>query len=326
MNDDDELRTPAGLLALMGLPGIGPAKAIALARGDKPAGDLDNAALNHGLDAARREIDRYLESGVLTLGYFDDAFPASLRSIPAAPAVLYVRGAHAAWGHPSLTVVGTRSPTKSGETVTRALTMAATEAGLGIVSGLALGIDGVAHTAALDAKGRTVAVLGSGLDQITPRHHRELAERILDNGGALISEQPFDTKPEARTLVARNRLQSGLGLALLVGQTGVRGGTLHTVRFAAEQGRPVFCPVPREDAEENAGLAALLEAPAAELPALLPAWSSSQRLATRIGQEPLGRPVRAEDAASWIDVLKAIGAGEDPEPASEDGQMSLDGL
>lgn len=296
-------QTAAELLALMELRGVGPAKALAVARGETEVDTVDTEdTLPALLDRARERVDEYETAGVSVIGFFDGTFPDALREIPQAPAVLYVRGS-AVWPEHALAVVGTREPTTFGETATTKLTRAATTRGVAIVSGLALGVDAIAHEAALAENGITIAVLGCGLDTVSPRQHRDLAHRILEAGGSLVSEQPFRTDPGPRTLVARNRLQSGLSKALLVGQTGVEGGTMHTVRFAAQQGRPIFCPVPHSVSDKSAGLDALLNRPAQELPEVLPAWKSHRTLAERLGEEPLAKPVTPDTVGSWLDEL-----------------------
>ena len=203
---DGEWTTAAGLLALMTVDGVGPAKALAVARGEQPADALaDWTMLVEERERANAQMSTWAAEGVLTLGFFDEAFPAVLRAIPSPPAVLYWRGHPEAWSRPALAVVGTREPTAFGVTVTRTLTQAAASRGLVIVSGLAPGIDTVAHEAALDVGARTVAVLGSGLDTASTSTYGQaaLARRIVTAGGALISEQPFGVSPSARTLVAR---------------------------------------------------------------------------------------------------------------------------
>ena len=320
------LQTAAGLLALLRLPGVGPAKALAYANGEMPLGDLDESALTEAQLEADAQVDDYQGADVRALGFFDEDFPASLRTIRSAPAVLFVRGSVAAWRSPALAVVGTRSPTSFGDKMTTKLTTAASEAGHTVISGLAVGIDAIAHHAALAAGGPTTAVLGSGLDSIAPRQHRELGDQILQQGGALVSEQPFATRASGRTLVARNRLQTGLADAVLVGQTGIEGGTLHTVRFAAEQGKPVYCPVPDDAAPESAGLVALLDTPAHQLPDVLPAWGRARRLADRLGDQPLARAVNEEDIAGWLAELSTRRSqSHEWTPASGDGdQLSLE--
>lgn len=310
------------LLALMDLPGVGPARALAVSHGEVSVEDVDvDHALPKLLDRARERTDECESAGVSVLGFFDESFPAALRDIPQPPAVLYVRGA-TEWPDRALAVVGTREPTTFGETATTKLARAAASRGVAIISGLALGIDATAHEAALAENGLTIAVLGCGLDAVSPRQHRDLAHRILDSGGSLVSEQPFGIRPGARTLVARNRLQSGLAKALLVGQTGVKGGTMHTVRFAAQQGRPIFCPVPHAPSEKSAGLEVLLNRPARELPDALPAWRSHRSLAERLGMEPLANPVTADTIASWVEELAGLSGPATPDNGGE--QLRLD--
>lgn len=306
---DGEWTTAAGLLALMTVDGVGPATALAVARGEQPADALaDRTMLVEERERANAQMSTWAAGGVLTLGFFDEAFPAVLRGIPSPPAVLYWRGHPEAWSRPALAVVGTREPTAFGVTVARTLTQAAASRGFVIVSGLAPGIDTVAHEATLDVGARTVAVLGCGLDMASASAYGQaaLARRIVAGGGALISEQPFGVSPSDRTLVARNRLQTGLADAILVGQSGVQGGTLHTVRYAAEQGRPVYCPVPHEPEPTSAGLRALLDEPARRLPEVLPAWRNASRLAARLGDRPLARPVHAKRTEQWLNELRSL--------------------
>lgn len=308
--DRPDWTTTAGLLALMELPRVGPATALAVGRGERDAAGLRDAdGLVELREQAAEQIDALLRDGIVVLGFFDARFPSRLRAMPAPPAVVYVRGDLAAFDGSALAVVGTREPTSFGVTSTQQLTRAAAERGVTIVSGLALGVDALAHQAALDADDRTIAVLGSGVDQVPLRQQLELAQRIVDSGGALLSEQPPGTPPSARRLVARNRLQAALADGLLVSQTGIKGGTMHTVRFAAEQGRPIWCPVPAAPSEKTAGLIALLQTPASALPSLLPAWEGHERLAARLGPSPLARPAMPEAISSWLERLAAPTVG-----------------
>lgn len=205
-------RRAAALVALMGLPRVGPATALAIATGERDADDLpESERLGVLYGEALDQITALGNDGVRVLGFFDDLFPSRLRLIPSPPAVIYVRGTLDVVDRPALAVVGTREPTSFGRTATRSLTLAAAQRGIVIVSGLALGIDALAHEAALERGTRTLAALGSGVDRVTPRKNARLAERIVGGGGALLSEQPPGTPPSARTLVARNRLQAALG-------------------------------------------------------------------------------------------------------------------
>jgi DNA processing protein len=153
--------------------------------------------------------------------------------------VLYVKGTiteEDAW---ALAVVGTRRTSVYGREAARRLTAALARSGVTIVSGLARGIDGEAHQAALKAGGRTIAVLGCGIDQVYPPEHRRLAQQVVAQG-ALVSGYPLGTKPEGRNFPPRNRIISGLSLGALIVEAGVRSGALITADYAAEQGRDVF--------------------------------------------------------------------------------------
>jgi DNA processing protein len=188
------------------------------------------------LDAA---LERAARAGVALITREHPAYPAALAPIPAPPPLLYVKGqlSHAdAW---SVAVVGTRSPTTYGKEVTRRIVGELAAAGITIVSGLAIGIDTIAHTAALEAGGRTIAVLACGVDLIYPERNVALADRILASG-ALVSEFPLGTRPTPQLFPVRNRLISGLTLGTLVVEAGEKSGALITVDYALEQGRDVF--------------------------------------------------------------------------------------
>lgn len=205
---------------------------------------LDERALD-GVMRARREIDldremeRYDRLGIAVLTLSDDAYPRLLREIPAPPPVLYLKGTLAEGDDRAVGVVGTRRFTPYGREVTTTLAGDLAAGGVTIVSGLARGIDGVAHQAALQAGGRTVAVLGCGPDVVYPPEHRNLAERIVEQG-ALLSEYPPGRQPDAQNFPARNRIISGLSLGVIVIEAPERSGALITADFAADQGRDVF--------------------------------------------------------------------------------------
>ncbi len=185
------------------------------------------------------ELARVEKAGISLLTLDDPAYPPLLREIDGAPPLLYVRGALAPQDEWALAVVGTRAASQYGREVTRRLTTELAEQGITIVSGLAYGVDAVAHQAALDAGGRTIAVLGCGLDIIYPAANARLAAEIPKHG-ALLSEHPLGTRPEARHFPARNRIVSGLTLGVLVTEAGQESGALITANMAGEQGREVF--------------------------------------------------------------------------------------
>ena len=187
----------------------------------------------------RAEADRLEGAGVRALTLRDEAYPARLRETYDPPPVLYVRGTLTEADERSITVVGTRDMTSYGREVTRMVTEELARNGMTIVSGLARGVDAAAHKAALDAQGRTLAVLACGLDMVYPTSHRALAERITENG-ALISDYPLGTKPKPEYFPRRNRILAGLTLGTIVTEAPERSGALITTTYALNENREVF--------------------------------------------------------------------------------------
>lgn len=179
------------------------------------------------------------EPGHHLIGWDSEDYPALLRRIPNPPSALFVMGEADFLWTPQIAIVGSRSASAAGLSTARSFAKALVQAGFAITSGLADGIDGAAHTAALDAGGTTLAVLGTGVDLVYPRKHRELAARVLTNG-ALISEFLPGTPGKAENFPRRNRIISGLSLGTLVIEASLQSGSLITARLAAEQGREVF--------------------------------------------------------------------------------------
>ncbi len=205
---------------------------------------LPERALNNLLKTRREvDIDQLYESiladevKILTLQCED--YPHILREIDQPPPVLYIKGSLAPEDDFSVAMVGTRRVTAYGQQITRDTSIYLAAHGLTIISGLARGVDALAHQHALEAGGRTIAVLGSGVDVIYPPEHRKLAEAIIENG-AVISDYPMGTQPEGINFPPRNRIISGLSLATIVMEAGERSGALITAEFAVEQGRDVF--------------------------------------------------------------------------------------
>ena len=168
--------------------------------------------------------------------------PNKLRNIPDPPSQLFVKGndVNVLLDRPCVTVVGSRKVSSYGKAVTAALAGDLARAGVLIISGLALGVDSIAHTAALDAGGLTLAVLPSPVEQIYPASHVQLAKRIISQGGALVSEYPAGAPVYRLNFVERNRIASGLCDALLITEAAEKSGTLHTANFALEQGKVVL--------------------------------------------------------------------------------------
>jgi DNA processing protein len=205
-------------------------------------------------DQARVEAARV---GVVVWG--DVEYPTRLRAIASAPPVLYVRGRLEPADDAAVAIVGSRRATAYGEAVARELAMELTRRGLVIVSGLARGIDAAAHRGTLAAGGRTLAVLGSGVDEIYPPEHRELADDVA-NSGALLSEFPLGTPPLRLHFPRRNRIISGLSLGVVVVEAGVESGALITAHHALEQGREVFAVPGRVHARYSEGCNRLIKA------------------------------------------------------------------
>ena len=186
-----------------------------------------------------REAERLRERGIRILHVEHPEYPRLLVEASGRPTVLYIRGHLTTQDNQSVGIVGTRRSTVYGKGVTERIARDLATAGVTVVSGLARGIDAVAHHVTLETGGRTVAVLGSGVDVIYPAEHRRLVDRILDNG-AVISEQPPGAKPAAPNFPARNRIISGMSLGVVVVEAPARSGALITANFAADQGREVF--------------------------------------------------------------------------------------
>jgi len=295
-------------LALQSLKGVGPKTALRVASfGDQLESFLAERSLNWDclLEEALGELERLAEHGVRPVSIFDSDYPARLRGIQDPPLVLFFHGSLKALSEERVVaVVGTREPTEFGCSATEEIVTALAADSWVVVSGLALGIDGIAHGAALKHHAITVAVLAGGLDRIYPKQHEEMAKAIVDCDGALVSEQRWGTPPARASFVRRNRIQTGLSAAVVVTQTGIVGGTMHTVRHAAAQGRPVFCAEPHTDSEKNRGLRVLLETPANRLWEKLPAWKDAEPLCRRLGSEPLARPITKENLDQVMDALR----------------------
>lgn len=247
---------PKPWLALARVPGL---HAGRLARDDGPAlaplalldascatltafglGGAAVAALRHPDPDGLASDERWLAGENRTLvTWGSPAYPAPLAAIEDAPLVLFVEGDPQALSLPQLAIVGSRNPTPIGRDTASRFAAQLARDGLAITSGLALGIDGAAHRGALSVRGRTIAVLGCGLDSIYPREHAALAREIAALG-ALVSEMPTGTAPLKHHFPRRNRIISGLSAGTLVVEAALQSGSLITARLAGEQGREVF--------------------------------------------------------------------------------------
>jgi DNA processing protein len=243
-------------MALLRAPGIGPrsyAKLLEVFGGATEVFSvLDGQLQSLGLsDASRqyirspdwKEVDLDLEwladAGNRAVLFGAADYPPQLAEIHDAPPILFVRGDPSVLSRGQLAMVGSRNPSPSGEELAFAFSEQLARAGLVITSGLAFGVDAAAHRGALAANGVTIAVAGTGLDQVYPGRHRDLAAAIAERG-AIVSEFPLRTPPAAQNFPRRNRIISGLSLGVLVVEAAVRSGSLITAKHALEQGREVF--------------------------------------------------------------------------------------
>lgn len=264
-------------LCLSQVQGIGPGRmkrlldefGSARAAWSAPVGRLHHAGLPEDvihrlLDWRRntdpgKELEKLARSGYRFLIWDDPEYPARLKEIDYPPAVLYVWGTLAAEDEVAVAIVGTRRASPYGREVAREIASVLAASGVTIVSGLARGVDGIAHRAALDAGGRTVAVLGSGLDQVYPPEHRKMAE-LIAGAGAVVSDYPIGTRPEGGNFPPRNRIITGLSMAVVVVEAGESSGALISADFAAEQGRDVFAVPGRINESRSRGTNKLIAA------------------------------------------------------------------
>ncbi|WP_043319841.1 DNA-processing protein DprA [Microbulbifer sp. HZ11] len=203
--------------------------------------ELQRLALDSELGQwALAERERCAEARIFQLHCEDDGYPSLLREIHRPPPLLYVAGDPAALSLPQIAVGGPRRASRAGLDNAEAFSADLAAAGFAITSGLALGVDASAHKGALRGEGKTVAVLGTGVDRIYPVRNAVLAEQIVASGGAIVSEMPLATAPEAANFPRRNRIIAGLSLGTLLVEAAVRSGSLITARLALEQNREVF--------------------------------------------------------------------------------------
>ncbi|AEF20033.1 DNA-processing protein DprA [Pseudomonas fulva] len=191
-------------------------------------------------ERARLALDWLQVPGQQLLMWDEPRYPALLAEISDAPPLLFVAGDPMPLERPQLAMVGSRRASRPGLDTAHSFARSLAHGGFVITSGLALGIDGAAHQGALDANGHTVAVLGTGLQCLYPARHKRLAQDIIERGGALVSELPLDSPPQAANFPRRNRIISGLSLGVLVVEASPSSGSLITARLAAEQGREVY--------------------------------------------------------------------------------------
>ncbi len=301
------------------------APAGALRRAGLDRRSLENLLTTRSTLSLDDEIARIERAGVQVLTWESPDYPRNLLQIYDPPPVLYVRGELTPEDEWAVAVVGTRRASAYGREAARRLSEDLARNRVTVVSGLARGIDAVAHRAALEAGGRTIAVLGSGVDVIYPPEHRRLAQSIAENG-AILSEYPLGTRPEGGNFPPRNRIISGLSKGVIIVEAGVRSGALITADFAAEQGRDVFA-VPgsifqrgsvgtnrliQEGAHPVLSASDVLEAlnleqiaEQAEMRAVVPSDPAEERLMAHLGADPVHVDDLAQAAGLPISVVSS---------------------
>ncbi|PWK93306.1 DNA processing protein [Pantoea allii] len=242
------------LLRLAAIPGITGRRWLSAAQQLSEGKDVDDVLTLNGFEAPQRHYYHHISPRWLAtvktwlatsplhhlITALDPLYPAQLAETACFPPLLYVKGDPAVLGAPQLAVVGSRQCSHSGRYWCDWFTQQLSLSGFTITSGLALGIDGVAHRAALTVQGKTVAVLGSGLEHLYPKKHGALAQEIVGQGGAVVSEFPLDAVPLAHRFPRRNRIISGLSQGVLVIEASLKSGSLVTARYALEQNRAVY--------------------------------------------------------------------------------------
>ena len=319
------------VVALSALPAMGPVRLAALldtfgaeaawanvvagtalddvATASSTRGDVASLTARWRAAASLVDVDAlwraHVDAGVAVLVPGDDAFPPMLDDDPEPPAVLFVQGSLDALQARRVAIVGTRRCTWSGRTVARSLGEDLARLGqVCVVSGLALGIDGEAHLGALDGGGRPVAVVATGLDVVYPRRHGPLWRRVAD-AGAVVSEHPLGTQPERWRFPARNRLIAGLAEVVVVVESAIRGGSMHTVDAALERGRTVLAVPGSVRSPASAGTNGLIAAGC-------PPCRDAEDVFVALGLDTsgvagAGAPVAVPDDPDQARVLEALG-------------------
>lgn len=249
------------LLAALKLRGVGPAGVRKFIANLDSADDLspnlelfqkhgllaDPSVFQRAVDAANAVIDACEQKGISLICMLDTEYPERLKRISDAPPVLYVKGSLASIRQLGCAVVGTRQASDFGLKIAFRISSLLCKRDLAVVSGLALGIDTAAHEGALSVDGVTIAIMAHGLDTVAPTSNRKLAARILEQGGALISEHEPGVPARPAEFVRRNRIQSGMSLCSIIVESGQVGGSMHQARFTLSQGKPVLAILPENE-------------------------------------------------------------------------------
>ncbi|EPK5952172.1 DNA-processing protein DprA [Pseudomonas aeruginosa] len=202
-------------------------------------------------DLAKLQVEEAINHDARIISSVDEDYPSLLKATKDDPFILFIKGKLLPTSKNSVAIIGTRQPTKHGGMIATRIARFFAENGWSIVSGLAVGCDAIAHTAALKANGHTVAILGHGLQTIYPAAHRKLSDDILNAGGALISEYAFGVKTQPQQLVKRDRIQAGMAQGVIMVQSDIKGGSLHAARAALDYKRWLAVPYPTPEDIEN---------------------------------------------------------------------------
>lgn len=208
--------------------------------------NIDASAISAAVAEAGRQSDMAQSAGARIISTADPEYPSLLKRTKDDPQILFVKGMLAEAPEKSVAIIGTREPTEHGKIIANRLTKFFVEEGWSVVSGLALGCDALAHEAALDAGGHTVAVLAHGLQTVAPSRHKKLAARILESGGALVTEYKFGQEPLPTNFVKRDRIQAGFAQGVVMVQSDLVGGSLHASRASIGYGRWLAVPFPTD--------------------------------------------------------------------------------
>ena len=262
--------------------------------GEKVVGEIRKGPLEKMVE---RELTLLKEVGGTILTLKDDTYPKRLKDIYDPPALLYVRGELKREDELAVSIVGSRKTSPYGRWITEKVSQELARHGVTIISGMARGIDSLAHWGAISGGGRTIAVLGCGVDVIYPSENRKLFEKIIEQG-AILSEFPMGSPPEGGHFPRRNRIISGLSLGVVVVQAGERSGSLITAGYALEQGREVFAVPGNVGAEGSRGTnklikegAKVVESSEDILEEILPQWSKEGNIEPKVespGQDLTG--------------------------------------
>jgi DNA processing protein len=264
---------------------------------------IESIATRELYDRAESEIGKVRQLGGEILVLDDGVYPTLLRETYDPPVVLYVKGAWSeCFDRPCVAIVGSRRCSTYGQNAALMLSRELAQRGVTIVSGLARGIDAAAHRGALEAGGRTVAVMGTGLDRVYPRDHKTLADQILKHNGALVTQFPLGTPPVSENFPYRNRVISGVSLGTLVVEAAENSGSLITARLAMEQNREVFAVPGNITSRNSFGTNYLIKGAGAKL---VQQWQDvAGELPAEIAAQLLPPPSRKQKKGELVDQLQ----------------------